>query len=199
MRTFPLEGLMYVLFGVVFVLLPFMTSLYNDKAIVATKYVEEEPFKESVIYVYKHNFYNAFGLLLNKPLTSEQRAELPAQIRDIEHIYYGGIIDFPNALTLARIESKSDGVHLEIESLKRAMRDNPKIIDEIKEQGAAGHLRLYAGYLGWGFLQLDREAFAENAWSGLHLNRDIIYTPDPYEMWKKATNNSRNKWQASGI
>lgn len=190
---------MYVLFGIVFIVLPFLTSLYNDKAVVATQAIDEEPFSKSIIYVYNHDFMGANGLFLNKPLTSKQRAEIPEEIRHIRHFYYGGVLDFPDAITVAEINSDGSGVDLKIRSLKSALEDNPDIIDRIKQQGAAGHIRLYAGYLGWDSFQLDQEVFVKNAWSGIHLDRDLIYTADPYEMWSKAVNHSKHKWATSGI
>ncbi|HET6452281.1 MAG TPA: YqgE/AlgH family protein [Spirochaetia bacterium] len=153
-------------------------------------------FRQTVVMMISHDENGAFGLVVNRPSpftlgdVVEGMDETPA--RSIP-VFIGGPVQqeilfllhapFPDLPADEEAARPLDGVISEPASLP--------LIDYLKNEWSAmppedrPAVRVYAGYSGWGPLQLEGELRAE-AWVVVKATREMIFRPDAAGAWEEA-------------
>jgi putative transcriptional regulator len=144
-------------------------------------------FAQTVILLCQHNTDGAFGLVINRPITTTARVVSQEQPDDVmEHeleVWVGGPVEPERSWILLHDESADerairicDGVYLSTSA---------SILKRIIDRSADARTRLVAGYAGWGPGQLDEE-IAASAWLSMGVALDLIFDTPADEMWNAA-------------
>ncbi len=144
-------------------------------------------FTRSVVLLCQHDADGAFGLVLNRPVTTTARIvpqDQPeaATEREVE-VWVGGPVEPERSwilLSNPELDEQAikvcDGVYL-----STALH----VLETLLEAPDHSRARLIAGYAGWGPGQLDEE-LAASAWLTGDVDLDIVFHTPASEMWECA-------------
>lgn len=170
MKITPDAARRYLLLAAFMLALPSISSLYGGatgKLLIATERVADGPFKESVVYIYKHDFFWAHGFIVNKPLDEISDESYP--------VYYGGPVSYDDYKEIVRFYPGGRAYLKE----KKKLGDPEEII-EIR------------GYSGWGLFQLNLELL-RNGWLVLDFDKSLVFETAPEVMWGRAMSKYRSE------
>jgi putative transcriptional regulator len=144
-------------------------------------------FERTVVLLCQHNAEGAFGLVINRPVTTVAQVTTSDHLGEpTEHeleVWVGGPVEPERSWILTsdaegddRAVTVSDGVFLST---------SPAVLQRIIDGDADDRTRLVAGYAGWGPGQLDAE-LAASAWLSLDVQLDIVFDTPAERMWETA-------------
>ena len=145
-------------------------------------------FSKSLIYVCEHNKDGSMGLIINKPMISENAAEIIqqtglTQINPMPEIYFGGPINLEMGLFLHDTAYDIEGT-LSI-SKSVSLTSNKQIVIDLKNGNGPNVFRFSFGYAGWGKGQIEREI--ENGdWLLMPADDNFIFSIPNSDKWEKA-------------
>jgi putative transcriptional regulator len=155
-------------------------------------------FNRTVVLLCQHSDRGAFGLVVNRPLTTsgpvvvEVRADVgvaePQTVRSSEtelQMWVGGpvepqrswilVADDEDAAEEARVRI-ADGLYLST---------SPELLQRLMGPEPPARTRFIVGYSGWGPGQLDAE-IQESAWLISDVDRDLIFNTPADRLWEAA-------------
>ena len=155
----------------------------------ATPSLLDPNFARTVVLLIEHHPDGAVGLVLNRPSEIPIAEAVPAW-RDLGAdpavVYIGGPVQPGAALGLGRVHG-SEAALAACRGIV-ALWPGLGIVDlEIAPDlvvPSVGGLRLFAGYAGWGPLQLERE-LATDSWFVLEREPDDVWTSEPGDLWTR--------------
>ncbi len=148
-------------------------------------------FERSVVLMLAHNADGALGLVLNQPTALACSEVVPSWEDAIcapTTVFRGGPVETQTIIALARTDRLGD--------------DRPVwawLFDEIGtvdlELGmdafdGVGQVRVFAGYAGWGALQLESE-LAGDGWYVVNAHPGDAFTDDPANLWANVLRRQR--------
>jgi putative transcriptional regulator len=144
-------------------------------------------FERTVVLLCQHDADGAFGLVINRPITTTARVVSADRPEDAsEHqleVWVGGPVEPERSWILtsdatedAHAVSVCDGVFLST---------SPDMLRRIIDGSADDRMRLVAGYASWGPGQLDTE-MAASAWLSVEVQLDLVFDTPAESMWDKA-------------
>ncbi len=145
-------------------------------------------FSKSLIYICEHDDDGAMGLIINKPMISENASDIIqqtglTQIEPLPDIYFGGPVNLEMGLILHDANYNIEGTLTISKSV--ALTSNKQIILDLKNGGGPDEFRFSFGYAGWGKGQIEREI--ENGdWLLMPADDDFIFSIPNTDKWKKA-------------
>jgi putative transcriptional regulator len=162
----------------------------TGRLLVALPEMKDPRFFESVIYIVKHDREGAFGLVINRPLTTAPIEEVLAGFgvpgkgaKGQIAIHYGGPVSPRQGMVL-----HSDDFVLE-NSTKlsdgMALTSDATIIREISLGNGPRQFLLILGYAGWAPGQLEGELQAK-AWFSIPADKEIIFSKQAEKKWQRA-------------
>jgi putative transcriptional regulator len=149
-----------------------MEDSLRGKLIVASPNLVDPNFARTVVLVTEHNEEGAMGIVLNRPADAAVAAVLPdlSEIAADETLFVGGPVQPDAIVLLAEFSDPDAAAWIVAADVGLAAADR-----ELAELAAAVRRgRLYAGYSGWGPMQLDAE---------LELDSWIVEPPLPAELF----------------
>jgi putative transcriptional regulator len=160
------------------------------RLLVALPEMKDPRFFESVIYIVRHDREGAFGLVINRPLTTAPIEEVLAGFGVDEKggkgeiaIHYGGPVGSRQGFVL-----HSDDIVRE-NSTKindgMAITSDATIIRDISLGKGPRQFLLIVGYAGWAPGQLEKELQAK-AWFSIPADKEIIFSKQPEKKWQRA-------------
>ena len=165
-----------------------MNSLKNH-LLISVPHMNDDIFRNSVIYICEHNLEGAMGLIINKPLDDISFMSL----KNVEYansdyfekikMYFGGPVLVEKIIALHTNE-------LNIETTiainnKISISSGEEIIRDI-EKDKNFNYKLFNGHSGWSAGQLEREI--ENGDWLLQSSRiDLLFNLHPEIIWENAT------------
>ena len=174
----------------------FYNSVKNH-FLIATKKMNDNRFKKTVIIILENDENGAWGLVINKPVGSVPIAVLinpslntPEEREKLYKvhipIFWGGPIDQKKIFILHSTEYQN-------ETTKNfgtiSITADSNILLDIAEKKGPEDSLVILGYSGWGGGQLEGE-MEKDHWVLSDLNIDIIFEKDPLKKWPKAHKNS---------
>ncbi len=172
---------MYLFWALVLVALPSVLGLYHGntgKFLVSTALTEHSPFEKTVIYIVRHNFFGAYGVIINKPV------EKPEGLTWNVEAYYGGpILDHQSPSLLIENEEQPHGFI--IASLEQLRSERPDLIRAMEEGKNADRLPFFSGYASWAPLQLNLE-IVRGAWAVVDYDPKLMFDLPRGNVWEKA-------------
>lgn len=147
----------------------------------------EGPFEGTVIYLIKHGFWEAHGVVINRPLN---KAELGRAFPEIDwnvKFYNGGPVEFGDQNYILLDTEKSG--RPEIVSTKDLPSEQFQSFDRRENAQAP---KLFVGYAGWGPWQLNQEINA-GGWFVVDYDPALLYDTPASEIWDKINQRIRDK------
>jgi len=174
----------------------FYSSVKNH-FLVASKKMNDERFKKTVIAMLENDENGSWGFVINKPLgltpiallldesknTSEERGKL---YKVEVPIFWGGPVDTNKVFVLHSQDYKSKTTKKF--GIISVSKDHDILIDIAKNKGPKEKI-IILGYSGWGGGQLEGEMERDD-WVLSNIDFDIIFKKKPKEKWKIALSNS---------
>jgi putative transcriptional regulator len=194
MKKTPQQAKIYLLLAVIFMIIPAMANLYTgetQRLIVASGKLSDPHFDESVVFIFLHNLNGAVGVIVNKPLSSDELEKAPSFLKDKNlPLHYGGPVDFPGrVMVLERAPSAEGKTMLRLRAFDEAVEEDPDYLNKIMASASAGRdeYRIYLGVSGWGYFQLGNE-FRRGNWASTKLNPDWVFYKGTtsHEVWLEA-------------
>ena len=175
-------------------------KFYNsvkDHFLIATKKINDNRFKKTVIAMIESDEDGAWGLAINKPIglmpmallidpslnSSKEREKL---YKISVPVFWGGPVGLKEIFILHSIEYKSETTrsygNISIS------QDYNILFDIAQKKGPEKSLIIF-GYSGWGPGQLEGEMERDH-WILSDINNNIIFDKDSSKKWQKANQNS---------
>jgi putative transcriptional regulator len=158
----------------------------TGRLLVATPSLGDPNFARAVVLVLDHDESGALGVVVNRPTTVPVGDVLPSWqpfTTDPGVLFRGGPVAVDSALGLAVFpghgEAEPPGWRRVVDGLGLVDLDGPP------EMLAAdmAHLRIFAGYSGWGTGQLEDEV-EEGAWYVVPGHARDVFSVEPSSLWR---------------
>jgi putative transcriptional regulator len=144
-------------------------------------------FSQTVVLLCQHNHDGAFGLVMNRPVTTTARVVAHGTIDEsAEHeleVWIGGPVE-PERSWILLPDDRADGEAVRVCD-GVFLSTSATVLRRIIDRQADDRTRLIAGYAGWGPGQLDAE-LAASAWLSLDVQPDLIFDTPAEQMWDRA-------------
>jgi putative transcriptional regulator len=162
----------------------------TGRLLVALPGMKDPRFFESVIYVVKHDREGAFGLVINRLLTTAPIEEVLAGFGVDEKggkgeiaIYYGGPVGPRQGFVLHSDDVVRENSTRINEGM--AITSDAAIIRDISLGNGPRQSLLIVGYAGWAPGQLEEELQAK-AWFSIPADKEIIFAQQVEKKWQRA-------------
>jgi len=169
----------------------------KDYFLVATKKMTDPRFKNTVIIMLENDEKGAWGIVINKPLTSIPLGSLIYKSRDATNkqkelynvkipVYWGGPVNESKILILHSQEYKNETT---INFQNISISSDYNILFEIANNKGPKKNLVIVGFSSWGEGQLEGEMEKEG-WNLSEINLNLIFEMDNAEKWLNAIKNS---------
>ena len=161
----------------------------SNKFLITMPHLNDDPvFGKSMIFICEHNEDGAMGIIINKPIPSNQNKMILSSIglEDVSPApvaYFGGPVGVDRSFILHTLEYNNRET-LEI-SKDLGLTNSIDILSDIKDSKGPADYRLVVGYAGWDAGQIEDE-LDKGDWMLMPSTPDIFQIPD-IEKWKNAT------------
>ena len=165
-------------------------NILTNRLLVALPNMKDPRFSEAVIYIVRHDRQGAFGLVINRVLTTAPIEEVLAGFGLEEKgakgeiaIHYGGPVSPRQGFVL-----HSDDVVQENSTRVNngmAITSDATIIRDISLGKGPRQFLLMVGYAGWAPGQLEGEV-QDKAWFSIPADKEIIFSKQPEKKWQRA-------------
>ena len=143
-------------------------------------------FVRTVVLLCQHTEEGAFGLVLNRPVTTTATVVSQGSVEEAtEHeleVWIGGPVE-PDRSWILLHEDRSDGNAIRVAD-GVFLSTSAAVLQRIIDHSADDRTRLIAGYAGWGPGQLDAE-IAASAWLSMDVQVDLIFDTPAEDMWER--------------
>ena len=158
--------------------------------LVATPELIDPNFERSVVLLLDSDDDGALGVVLNRPTSVAVDEILPDWVQRVgapDVLFQGGPVSTDSALAVGA--SMTLGTDPNVEPLGfRRLYDDVGIVDLDTPTDLIGpaltHLRIFAGYAGWGAEQL-REEIGSGAWYVVPSRTADLFGDDPLRLWER--------------
>ena len=141
-------------------------------------------FHRAVVFICQHDTEGAFGLILNRSADSKVGdavvANLPEAVKE-QVLFIGGPVQ---SAALSFLHSDIFVPHANVMANLNLGHSVETLMDLSESYSPTLKLRLFAGYSGWAAGQLEQE-MARHDWLVHPATLDLIFRPDPAELWKE--------------
>jgi putative transcriptional regulator len=145
------------------------------RLLVAAPLLSDPNFTRTVVLVLQHDEEGALGVVLNRPSEDDLGLHLPSwgpSACEPPFVFVGGPVEPSVAIGLEQAEAPPEPTAL----------PGVGMLDFDRDPAAAGPVRVFSGYAGWGPGQLEDE-LAEGAWLVVAAEPDDPFTDDPDGLW----------------
>ena len=172
-------------------------SSVKNYFLVATKKMRDPRFKNTVIIMLENDEKGAWGLVINKPLSSIPLSSLIYKSRDATNkqkelynvkvpVYWGGPVNGNKILILHSEEYKNETT---INFKNISISSDYNILFEIADNKGPKKSLVILGISSWGEGQLEGEMEREH-WTLSEVNTDLIFEMNNTKKWLNAIKNS---------
>lgn len=149
--------------------------------------LDDPNFTRSVVLLCQHDNDGAFGLVLNRPVTTTARI-VPQGDPDLAteqevEVWIGGPVEPERSWILLSDPGIDEGAIRVCDGVY--LSTSARVLEGVLATPDQARARLIAGYAGWGPGQLDEEV-AASAWLTGDVDLDIIFRTPAEQMWERA-------------
>lgn len=166
----------------------------TGRLLVATPLLQDPNFRRTVVLLLDHGDEGAMGIVVNRPMTVDVSAVLPAWqpfATAPGRLFDGGPVGQDSALGVVAVPGDThepQGVRRIVGSLGLVDLDtDPQAV----ARGVAG-LRIFAGYAGWSAGQLENE-IDEGAWYVVDAEARDPFSDEPDGLWRAVLRRQRGE------
>ena len=170
-------------------------KLAKGKFLVASHWLRDPNFSETVILLIDYNTNGAMGVIINRPTEetlSEYFPEFEALNARPDPVYFGGPVARNRMLLL--IHSGSDledsGRVIDDIYVSMSMRALQQLVDDTQPDP---RFRPYVGHAGWAPGQLDAEV-SRGDWHIIRADADTIFETPPEDIWPALIRRATGRW-----
>jgi putative transcriptional regulator len=160
--------------------------LAAGRLIVASPVLPDPNFDRTVVLLIAYGDKGALGLVLNRPSETDLRTPLPQWAHlaaDPAVLFVGGPVQHQAVICLARSGPGEPGRPEGWQALTTDVGTLDLDTDPAMAGAGLTHVRIFAGYAGWGPGQLDGEVEA-GAWWSVPADPDDAFDPHPDQLWE---------------
>ncbi|MBV9410710.1 MAG: YqgE/AlgH family protein [Acidimicrobiia bacterium] len=165
----------------------------KGRLLVATPALGDGIFDRSVVLIIEHDdTEGAFGVVLNRPSTTDVEGALPEWARLAASppvVFVGGPVSPEAAICLARVSQADAEGWVPVVGAIGAL-DLSQDVDLLA--AAVDEVRLFAGYAGWTRGQLEDEIEA-GAWFVVDALEGDVLNDDPDSLWQRVLRRQRGR------
>lgn len=162
----------------------------TGRLLVARPELADPRFKQTVVYLVRHDPHGAMGLVVNRPLGDAPLASLLRQL-GIERpgvggsirVHWGGPVEGRRGFVLHTRDYATQGTLAVDEHM--ALTDQPEIFRALADGTGPARSLFALGYAGWAPGQLERE-LERGDWTTVTADLDVIFDPDAAAKWERA-------------
>lgn len=147
-------------------------------------------FERTVVLLCRHSEEGAFGLVVNRPVTTSGRVVVnldpPVETDRELQVWVGGPVEPQRSWMLVGgplDESDPEGGLVITGGLY--LSTSPTLLRQTLEPEPPPRTRLVIGYSGWGPGQLEEE-LQDSAWLLAEVDADLLFNTEPEKMWETA-------------
>lgn len=166
----------------------------TGRLLVATPLLSEPTFHRAVVLLLDHGDDGAMGVVLNRPMTVEVSAVLPAWQPHTTApgvLFRGGPVELDSALGLVAVPGDTD----EPRGVRRISGALGLVDLDVEPasvvSGLAG-LRVFAGYAGWSVGQLETE-IGDGTWYVVDGEARDPFSAEPATLWREVLRRQRGE------
>ena len=157
--------------------------------LISTPGLNDSIFRKSIILLCEHDDNGAMGLILNKPILSNNNKssflkEIFENMNIDSKIYFGGPVNLQHCFVL------HDESYITTDTIKISnevsLTSNNKIIDDIKNNIGPENYKINMGYAGWDKGQLEDE-IKNGDWLIKPFSQNFIFDISDQDMWEFST------------
>ena len=161
---------------------------FSNHFLISMPHLDDTVFSKSLIYLCQHDSKGAMGIIINKPMSTEDATEIISkiglkQITPNIEIYFGGPVNIEMGLFLHDQSYNIDGTITISQSI--SLTTNRQILTDINKGIGPNEYRFSLGYTGWGRGQIEKEI--ENGdWLLIPSDDDLIFSIPNTDKWQMA-------------
>ena len=167
----------------------------TGKCLVATPFIDDERFADTLVYICSHGKDGAMGFIVNRKLKDFSFADLAVKMPlnpnlnlDSMFLYQGGPIEKIRGFVLHSSEYFKQGT-LKIDN-NIAVSSSLDVLTDIAYGIGPENNLIALGYSGWEPLQLEKELI-HNQWLVVDAHKDLLFnTPDELK-WERALDETK--------
>ena len=157
--------------------------------LISTPELNDSIFRKSIILLCEHDDNGAMGLILNKPIISDNNKSsflkvIFENMKINSKIYFGGPVNLQHCFVL-HDESYLTNDTIKI-SEEVSLTSNNKIIEDIKNNIGPKNYKINMGYAGWDKGQLEDE-IKNGDWFIKPFSQNFIFNISDQDMWEFST------------
>ncbi|WP_313502931.1 YqgE/AlgH family protein [Kaistella carnis] len=164
-----------------------MNYSYKGKILISTPDISGDIFSRSVVLIIDHNEQGAFGLILNKK--NENMSSRLLEIFGFQvTVYEGGPVEKDKIFFICKGEKITEE-YLDLNDEYYVTEDIENVVAAIlDERLSIDHVKVFAGYSGWGIQQLDGEILRK-MWTPVDVYNLDYTSPNDQSLWKNIMQN----------
>lgn len=184
-------GIILLCLAAFFLMLPsYNTSLEKKggQLLVAAPKLQQEPFNESVLFLYQYSLFSALAMMINRPLDGVPEGVAESIKNTKLPLYYGGPVEFPHRIYVLQISG--DTLLLEeITDLSTVPEMLEAKLADVEKSMQSKDARIILGYAGWGILQLTMEAL-RGYWDFVEVDPGVLKNTSGEDLWRTISGQS---------
>ena len=162
----------------------------TGRLLVATRDLDDPNFKETVVYMVRHDDFGAFGLVVNRPLGEMPLDVLMERLGEPDNAGEGSIRILsggPVQQDKSFILHSTDVLFAETRRVDEeiAVTSHPEALKAIGRGEGPSQAMVIVGYAGWAPGQLEAE-MSQGSWEHLPNDSTLLFDPDDSGKWRKA-------------
>lgn len=165
----------------------------RGKILISEPFLGDFYFSRSVVLIAEHNEEGSFGLIVNKPLSTEFNEVVKDFPEFNSRIYLGGPVQNNSLFFMHTLGELIEGSQEILNGLYWG-GDIEQVKDMITlNQITPENIRFYIGYSGWASDQLNGE-LKRNSWLVSDINADTLLHSKPEDLWNISVNAMGDKY-----
>lgn len=161
------------------------------KMLIAMPSMRDQRFMKSVIFVCEHSPKGAMGIIVNKPVSDENRKGIIDSLGLTRHtnahdipVHIGGPVEYGKGIVLHSNDYVSGKLTRKVNE-HVSITTSFDIFADIANDSGPNRFLLTLGYAGWGAGQLELE-LQNNGWLVCHSSPALVFSPYNKSKWDAA-------------
>jgi len=159
---------------------------FSNHFLISMPHINDPIFSKSLIYLCENDSKGSLGLIINKPMVSENAVEILQKtglevLKPLPEVYFGGPVNIQMGLVLHESEYEIEGT-LKI-SNSIALTSNKQIVNDIKSGDGPNIFRFSMGYAGWEKGQLEEE-IGKGDWLLIPAEKKFVFSTPDIDKWQ---------------
>ena len=160
-----------------------ITLLKSGIYLYADPFLDESPFRRSVIFLAMHNHTGSVGFMLQKQMAFELNQLIKEPINSYFPVYYGGPVNTDSLFYIHGLGDQIPGGQKIVDDLRLGGDFNSLLAAMESGHLTQQNIKFFVGYTGWSTGQLEGE-MEEKSWIIAEESPSVLWLQQKYaQMW----------------